>query len=370
MTRYRFLLPILVAPALAAPAVAAEADPAINALLAPIRDKYKLPGLVGGVVQGDKLMAAGAVGVRKQGVDVAITVDDKLHMGSCTKAMTATLLATLVEEGKLSWDTTLAGAFPDEKDVLHADLRGVTLRQLLTHRSGLPANVDYAALTPGASGLLQRRALFRKVLRQAPEVPPGTKHHYSNVGYAVAGMMAESATKKTWEELMRERLFKPLGLTSAGFGSPGPKGRTEQPWGHRDKDGKREALQDDNPPVIAPAGAVHLSLSDWARFAGLHMRGPKGEEKLLKAETFRRLHTPPEGEDYACGWLRVPQPWARGKALTHAGSNTMWVANVWAAPERDVAFLVVTNAGGDAATKAIEDAVAALVGHWLKKAGE
>ena len=370
MTRRPFATFILFT--LSAPLIAAEPlkpDAKITALLAEVRDKHKLPGLVGGVVEGGRVVAAGAVGVRKDGHDAAITVNDKLHLGSCTKAMTATMLATLVEEGKLSWDATMEKVFADQKSVLHPDLRGVTLEMLLTHRSGLRGNPDFAEVVrPGVAGPALRRSLFRKTLREAPEHKPGTNYLYSNLGYAVAGMMAETVTKKTWEELMRERLFGPLGMTSAGFGPPGARGKVDQPWGHRLKDGRLEALQDDNSAVIAPAGAVHCSLADWGRFISLHTRGSKGEEKLLKAETFRKLHAaPPEGQPYSLGWNLVRQPWANGLALNHAGSNTMWYALVWAAPERDLAFLAVTNQGGTELAKATNDTIAAVAEYWLKK---
>ena len=85
----------------------------LRSLLAPIREKYDLPALAGAIVTSHKLVATGAVGVRKYGTETPVTINDEFHLGSDTKAMTATLLALLVEEGKISWGTTLGESFPD-----------------------------------------------------------------------------------------------------------------------------------------------------------------------------------------------------------------------------------------------------------------
>jgi CubicO group peptidase (beta-lactamase class C family) len=119
--------------------------------------------------------------------------------------------------------------------------------------------------------------------------------------------------------------------------------------------------------VLGPAGRVHCTLADWGKFVTPHMRGAQGRDGLLKATTFRALHTPPKGEEYAGGWLVLDRPWAGGKALNHGGCNTAWYAVVWIAPKRDFAVLVATNCGGDedkpcdGPGDACDGAVAALI---------
>jgi CubicO group peptidase (beta-lactamase class C family) len=351
-----------------APAV--KADDGVNALLAPIRDKHKLPGLIGALVKGDGVAAIGAVGVRKAGSREPVRVTDTVHLGSCTKPLTATRLAMLVEEKKLSWGSALGQVFPELKKAIHPDYQAVTLAQLLTHRAGLPENGPWHDLGAGAAPAAQRHALLRKVLKEAPDREPGTKFAYSNLGYVVAAAMAEKVTRTPWEDLMRQGLFRPLGMTSAGFGSPGTKGRVDQPWGHRIKDDKVEALQTDNPAVMSPAATVHCSVPDWAKFVALHMRGEQGKARLLKAETFKLLHTPPDKQVYAYGWYAVERPWAGGRALNHAGSNELWVSQVWAAPYRDFAILTATNEGGDEAVKACDEVTVALLGYYEKRFGK
>jgi CubicO group peptidase (beta-lactamase class C family) len=122
---------------------------------------------------------------------------------------------------------------------------------------------------------------------------------------------------------------------------------------------------------MAPAGTIHMTIEDWAKFVALHLRGEKSGwtnaagETLLPAEAFAKLHMPPEGGDYACGWIAAKQPWAGGKALTHAGSNTMWYCTTWLAPERGFAFLVATNQGGAKAAKGCNAAIGALIQEHL-----
>ncbi len=344
-----------------------SSNQAIEALLKPIREKYKVPGLVAGIVEGDHLTAAGAVGLRKIGSSEPITIHDKLHLGSDTKAMTATLLAMLVEESQLSWHSTVGEIFPHLKPDLYADYLEVTLEQLLTHRAGLPANGPWRALGKG-SLVEQRDTLMKTVLGKPPLHQPGTKFLYSNVGYAVAGHFAEQVTGKPWEELITARLFDPLKMTSAGFGYPGTKDQADQPWGHFTLLGIALPIQNDNAAALGPAGTVHCSLPDWAKFAALHLQGEHSGKHLLEPETFKFLHNPPEGYNYAGGWLVVERPWTAGKALVHSGSNTYWFATVWVVPGLNAAFLAVANQGPPAGQQACDAAVKALIEYREKSA--
>ena len=112
---------------------------------------------------------------------------------------------------------------------------------------------------------------------------------------------------------------------------------------------------------MGPAASVHCSIPDWARFAALHMAAVRGKSRLLKASTFRALHTPPTGFDYAGGWVVCQRTWAGGRAFTHNGSNTAWYATVWLAPALNLGFLAVTNQGDKVAEKANDDAIVALI---------
>jgi CubicO group peptidase (beta-lactamase class C family) len=338
-----------------------QADDRVNKILAPVRDEHHLPGLIGAIITGNRLAAIGAIGIRKFGAPEVMTVTDQVHIGSCTKAMTATLIGTLIDENKLSSGTTIREVFPKDAPQLHPDFQGVTLLQLLTHRAGLPANGPWGQLS-GNTATEQRRDLLARMLKKAPQNRPGSTFTYSNVGYALAGLMAEEVTGESWEALMRRRLFEPLGMNSPGFGAPGHPGQVDQPWGHHPSGKENTPTQQDNVPALGPAGTVHCTLPDWAQFAVLHREGAREQGKLLKPATFRMLHTPPSGKDYACGWVVATKPWGGDSpTLWHNGSNTSWFATISIAPARDFAVLIATNVGGGSAAKACDQAAAKLM---------
>lgn len=343
--------------------VSTVADPEIDQRLMTIAATHKLPGIVAGIVRGDRLVAVGAAGLRKSGSKEIITVDDKMHLGSCTKAMTATRIAMLVEAGRLSWDSTVAGTFPKEVTEIHPDYHDVTLTQLLMHRAGLPANGPWDQLGKKLSTTEQRLVLLRKIMKKAPKSKPGTHFEYSNVGYALAGAMAENVTGESWEDLMQNGLFEPLGMDSAGFGPPAKKGTVDQPWGHRSLFGYLSPSQHDNPPAIGPAGTVHASIPDWAKFAALHLQAARGDARLLQKESFARLQTAPENGEYAMGWIVVAPDWAKDRVLAHDGSNTLWYSSIWILPDRNIALLVATNRADAPAQKACQETVESLLNY-------
>jgi len=342
----------------------ASAPPAeLAPVLKPILEKYhEIPGLIGAIVDGDRTTAIGAVGIRKVGAPEPMTANDLIHLGSDTKAMTATLIGKLFESKRLSDQDTMADVFADLRPRMNAELAKATVAQLLEHTAGLPANVDWWAIDRTKKSLAaQRRMVVEEVLTKAPMHPPGTKYEYSNVGFVVLGAILEKKTGESWEELIKKELFKPLKMTTAGFGPPGTPGRVDQPWGHAIKNGKLEPLQFDNAALMDPAGRVHCSISDWGKFVSLYLDPEHQKPAILTAPTIRELTTPGPVGNYAGGWIITKRSWAGGTALTHAGSNTMWYCVVWAAPNRHFAVLSATNVAGDEAPKACDDAAAALI---------
>lgn len=337
----------------------------LAALLEPIRAKFNLPALAAAVIEGDRVSAIGATGVRRFGQARTATSEDRWHLGSNSKAMTATVLARLVEEGRLSWTFTLESSLPELSKDMNPAYRRATLEQLLSHRSGLPGDIPHDVLwrrqgTPSE----QRMALVREMLKRTPAAKPGSTYIYSNAGYAVAGVIAERVLGQPWEDILRSYLLNPLKMADSDFGVPAAS-NDDQPTGHTFQGGIPVPILAgaiaDNPPAIAPAGTLHASLHDWSQFAMLHLAGAQGKGRLLTPDSFRKLQSSPSKQDYAMGWGVVARPWAGGDALTHSGSNTMWYAIIWLAPKKDFGLLIVTNIGGDPAAKACDEAVAALI---------
>jgi CubicO group peptidase (beta-lactamase class C family) len=340
----------------------AAGDAAVTNLLVAIRQKHDVPAISAALATSKGIEVVGVAGVRKRQTDVPATLDDLWHLGSDTKAMTATLVAKLVEQGRLKWETTVAEVFPELADKFHPDMRGVTLLHLLSHRSGLPPNLNLGKFLGDDVKQLRLRAV-REELAKAPTHGPGSNYEYSNLGYIIVGAIVERITGKTWEEAIREEVCTPLNMTSIGFGGTGTRGQIDQPWPHH-SDGKpmpENGPAMDNPPVMGPAGRVHCTIQDWAKFIRDQLRGARGEPALLSPASYQKLHTPPFGGDYALGWLVVKRDWGNGLVLNHAGDNTMNFANVWIAPQRDFAVLVCVNQSGDRGFKASDAAIGALI---------
>jgi CubicO group peptidase (beta-lactamase class C family) len=282
--------------------------------------------------------------------------------------MTAVLAARLVEEGRLKWDTTVSEVFPELAGNFQNEASRITINHLLTHRSGLRANPNLRDYL-GKDGMKERLRLVENELSKPPSHPPGTRYEYSNLGYAIAGAITEKITGRSWEESMQAQVFKPLGMTSVGFGGTGTPGKIDQPWGHTERgtpvSGNGPAM--DNPPVLGPAGRIHCTVQDWAKFLADQLRGARGQPALLKPETYRILHTPPAGGDYALGWGVREREWGGGTVLQHTGDNTMNFANVWVAPRRDFAVLACLNQSGDKAFLASDDAIGSLIKIHLQR---
>jgi CubicO group peptidase (beta-lactamase class C family) len=319
-------------------------------LITDLREQNELVGL-GAIVMVDGQVIATAVdGERKIGSGVPVELGDRWHIGSVTKSVTATMIARLVESGKMQWSDSIGERFPNAS--VHDDWKGVSLQQLLTHTSGAPANfpIWVLLLRPaiGPECTQKRQEAVMNVIGQKPASPPGQKYAYSNIGYTIAGAMAETATGVSWEDLVKREVFEPLALTSAGFGPPkSPKETLDQPRGHlRTRDGKSSVSDNsDITPIIGPAGTIHMTLRDLSTYATEHLRGELGTGRLLSTETYKRLHTP-NLENYAYGWVKKePTDDLPYTTYWHNGSNTMWYALVEFLPNKNMTVAVTSNDG-------------------------
>ena len=151
-------------------------------------------------------------------------------------------------------------------------------------------------------------------------------------------------TELAWEEIVREEILTPMKLTTAGFGAPGAEDAVTQPRGHRALGSSLTPVEPgmfaDNRPVFGPAGTMHMSIADLARWGQEHLRGERGHDGVLKAATFARLHRPPAG-DYALGW--VSQMKGDQRVIWHNGSNTLWYAIVAFNAAADKGVVLVSN---------------------------
>ncbi len=199
-------------------------------------------------------------------------------------------------------------------------------------------------------------------LAAEPESPCGERFLYSNVGYTIAGHIAETIAGEPYESLLQDRVFAPLGLMSAGFGAPKGEQPDEEPLGHGVfPNGTRVPVDPfqtraDNTPLIAPAGTVHMTIGDLARYGVAHLEGEYGSDPvLLSRSSWQRLHAP-FLNGYARGWVRHERDWAGGPLIWHNGSNTLWYALLMLLPARNMTLAFVTNDGAvEAAHTAFSD---------------
>jgi CubicO group peptidase (beta-lactamase class C family) len=338
-----------------------SADPSaeLAALMSEVRAKRHFPGGVALVSRRGVPVASAAIGVRREGGDDPVSIDDRFHLGSVTKPMNATMIATLVEEGKLAWESTLEQMFPDWP--IHREVRGVTLAQLLAHRSGLAGFMSEAEMeeAPKLYGdeRAQRAQFAQWLLARKPALTPGTQFAYSNAGVAVAAAAAERAADRPWEDLMRERVFRPLGMKSAGFGWPA-RDDPKAPWGHR-LDGARLVPHDPRGAyqlgaVMQPAVNVSVSVKDLGRFLDDHARGIAGTPGLLKPTTYARMHAL-EPAGYALGW-RVGK--RDGSTMSaHGGSAETFYAIVSIIHDDGLEIAVMLNSPDAVPATAIDRAI-------------
>ena len=343
--------------------------PTLEETLHSYRAANGLPALAAAIVRTDGIEELAVVGLRRLQTTDSVSDSDRFHIGSDTKAMVASIAGMLVEEGVLDWLATPGEIFPDLADAIHVDLRSITLRDLLMHRAGLQPFTTGAEWNsiPGFPGTPaeQRRAFVSWLLSNPPHHPVGT-YAYSNAGYSIAAAMLEEVTGRTWNALLEERLFTPLGMTTAGFGWPALLD-PDQPWGHWMVNGALQPHPPDGPyelgEIIGPAGDVHVSIGDFARFVQLHLRGMRGQDGLLSSATIGYLHTPIGS--YALGWGVYD---VSGHQISgHNGSAGTFYATMAISRTRDWGVVIATNAGGDTAAGVCNSLLAVLLARYLDR---
>ncbi|MBC8027373.1 MAG: beta-lactamase family protein [Steroidobacteraceae bacterium] len=287
-------------------------------------------GLVGAVIASVRADAADSfiavAGVRRIGGREPIRATDTFSIGSNTKAVTSMVIAALVAQGRVTWDTRIVEALPELAGTMRIDYAAITMEQLLAHRGGFPAFTgdgddeerflaDLADTTGDLpESLSDRRRFFAAWLtRQEPpaEIVPGRDFLYSNAGYAIAATMVEALTGESFESLFEAVVASVIGVSGRWrMPSEVPTALPpEQPAAH---EGPRDSLDVYLPDeeslavepwlrVLAPSGYWACSPEDYLRWLRLHVRALRGEKTALPADYVRRLGALAPG-DYAMGW--------------------------------------------------------------------
>ena len=328
------------------------------------------PALAVGLASGSRVLHRSVAGVRVYGKPELAALGDSWAIGSCTKAMTATLAAVLVEQGRLTWRTRIKEVLPALQGTSPA-YDQVTLEQLLSHTAGIIV-IEDEAQAPGLPRLTgdshsQRVQAARWLLQQPPAGTPGATYLYSNLGYVIAAAMLEEVLHEPWEEAVLKRVLTPLGL-KAKIGRPDP----GEIWGHTTTG---QGWQPQDPAVegpyeslLNPAGFLSMPLDDTLAWAQIHLRGLQGQDcPILKAGSFKKLHTAlhPQDPHPALGWMEDgPRSW-------HNGSTLDFCSCILLDPAQDRAVVLLAN--GDTPDHAtagnLARAAADVISRWRPEPG-
>ncbi|NOX95806.1 MAG: serine hydrolase [Alphaproteobacteria bacterium] len=282
---------------------------ALERRLAEIRERSGAPSLSASIFTTEGVRSA-AVGVRNIETGDVARVGDLYRMGSLTKSVTGLIIGSMADEGLLSYDSTVAELLPQFVDQMSDGMRAITIGQLLNHSSGLPAldgaeeferlfgNAGFLSSFDG-SPVEQRRQMALHLLKLSPTNTPGSIERYSNGGYLLAGIIAETVTSQSWESLVQTRVARPLKirLFTASPNDIAP----DQPADHTfSEDGQLSVTRDFTlPQTVNPAGGLVASVEDWAVLQQAQMRGLLGGESELPISnaTLTQLYTPssPDG---------------------------------------------------------------------------
>jgi len=287
-------------------------------------------------------------GVRAADETVAVTADDRWLLASVSKSMTGTLVARLVEGGGISWDTTVAELLSDSAPDMLDAYKLVTFRHLLSHHAGLQRNIADADFITFSRTTLddareERLRYAGLALKQEPTSTPGAAMLYANNGYVIVGAMLEARYSQPWEKLIEAHVFRPLGISSFGFGPPGTPELLDQPLGHlrQRSDGTlvpgrpSSGRSVDNPFAMGPSGRIHMNLGDLITYLRAHLQRPAG---FLTRASWATLHTPPFTPGYAMGWFV-----GEDGMIHHSGSTPWWEAMTRVDHARGVVAATVAN---------------------------
>ena len=309
-----------------------------------IRVSNAIPELSYAVVSGDKILEINALGVHSVDLKDAATLNDRFHIGSNTKAMTAFVIAKYVEKGKLKWSTKFFNLFPDLKKTSKPDYYNITLEELISHQARIqPFQGENDPAVPDFKGTHQeKRNQFGKFVLtlDLAKIDSDHKYIYSNAGYTLATMMLEKVTRKSWEQLIDQVFNKDLKLDVK---LSWPENQiAKDTWGHSFENNKLIPVPsntDYHLDYTEPAGDINIKLTDYIKFIQLNIKGLQGHDNYLKASTYHFIHKGIEG--YSLGWFNSYED--NKDFSTHSGTAGTYYT-IAAIDRRDfIGYIIFTN---------------------------
>lgn len=309
-----------------------------------IRKAYKIPEISYAVVDFNSTLEIAAIGRHSIELPDTSSLNDRFHIGSNTKAMTAFIIAKYVEEGKLKWTTKFFDIFPEWMTKCRTHYANITIADLLSHKAGIQAfQGDDDIKIPEFEGTSQgKRTQFGQFVLTLDPVKLNDQmpFSYSNAGYTLASLMLEKVSGKTWEQLVEMVLNKDLKL-NVQFSWPENQKRKDT-WGHWLQNDTLKAVPstiDYHLDYTEPAGDLNIKLTDYIKFVQLNLHGLKGQNNYLKADTYNFIH---KGiKNYSIGWYNI---YENGNDLsTHSGTAGTYYSLVHIDRLKNRAYIIFTN---------------------------
>jgi CubicO group peptidase (beta-lactamase class C family) len=309
-----------------------------------------VPGLAIGIVSEGQLVYGKGFGWRDQENQLPTTVDTVFSIGSCTKAFTSFLAGTLVDEGVIHWDQRVIDLYPEFRLFDgHATLN-LTMRDLLTHRSGLPQH----DLMWYNSSVLTRLDVMRRLRYLEPSCDLRERYQYNNLMYLAAGFTMEYLMARPWEALVSERILNPLGMRHTSFHISDMQNESDFAVPYIEKNETLKRMEQHDISLINPAGGINSSVQDLAKWLQVHMSGGRmGDKSIVSPAVMQEMHAPqtivsgaPESNEsliYATGlgWNVVSY---RGHYyVSHDGGIGGFTSVIGFLPRDDLGIIVLSN---------------------------
>lgn len=310
---------------------------------------WNIPGVAIAIVKDDKVIYEKGFGYRDVGNSLQVTPQTLFGIGSTTKAFTATALGMLVDQEIIDWDQPIRNYFASLRLYDDYVTNNVSIRDLLTHRTGLPGHDGLWYQTP-----FKREELIEKLRYLEPSAPFRTKFQYNNLMYTLAGFTLEQIAHKRWEDSVRENIFIPLEMNNSNFSIEELKKSNNYALTYKENEGKLEKTDFINIVNVGPAGSINSSVDQMANWLIFNINNGRFKEtQLITEDTLNQIHTPqiitPEAREfnefslksYALGWGSF---FYRGHFLViHGGEIGGFKSLVSFMPDEKIGIVILTN---------------------------
>ena len=350
----------------------------IDSVVARVLKDFEVPGLAVAIVKDGKVLLSKGYGVRKLGESAPVDENTLFGIASNTKAFTSAALAMLVDEGKITWDDPVTKHLPSFQLYDPYVTREMTIRDLLTHRSGLGLGAGDLLWWPPTD--YSREEIIRRFRYVKPATSFRSRYAYDNVLYMIAGQIVAAVSGKSWDDFIKERIFNPLGMTTSNTSIAALTGSRDAASPHARVEGTLKVIAPQPLENVGPAGSINSSVAEMAKWLiaqlnrgqlsdGRRLFSERQSREMWSAQTITPLGDPPPHlaalkanfSAYGLGWGLTEY---RGfKTVSHTGGLLGYVSRVTLVPDLNLGVVVLTNqqSGG-----AFQSLTYEILDHYMK----